>query len=248
MNKTIIITLLNAIILCAYSTQAQVSIGRQVISCQSASYTSASAIYLSDTSGQPEYLSQSGSTAVLSQGFQQGDALEPLEIVLNIEQPSCSNEKLGSISLASFSGCATMNTFIYLLNGNPVDLPLTALPPGSYTLEIYAFVGCTANVSFVLNEAPSECSLVFPNVFTPDGDNINPIWFIQNISLPEFAINNVSIFSRWGNEVWKGKNYDNTSVFFNGLDMKNKELPSGTYFYKVETGEQSFTGYIEILR
>ncbi len=248
MNKKIIISFLNAFTLCLLSTQAQVSLSRQVISCQAASYTSGSGTYISDTSGQPEYISQTGSSVILSQGFQQGDVLEPLEIVLNIEQPNCSNDKLGSISIASFSGCATMNTFIYLLNGNPVELPLPELAPGAYTLEVYAFVGCAASVSFIVNEAPAECTLLFPNVFTPDEDNINSIWFIQNLDLPEFAINKVIIFSRWGNEVWKGNNYDNTSVFFNGIDLKNKQLPTGTYFYQVETGDQSFTGYIEILR
>ncbi|MBX2946322.1 MAG: gliding motility-associated C-terminal domain-containing protein [Cyclobacteriaceae bacterium] len=87
------------------------------------------------------------------------------------------------------------------------------------------------------------------NAISPNGDTKNEILFIQYITtLPDAQNNRVTIYNRWGDVVWEGKNYDNTTVVFKGLNKNGNELPSGTYFYKLEftSGRPMKTGYLAL--
>ncbi len=82
-----------------------------------------------------------------------------------------------------------------------------------------------------------------------DAQQLNEKWIIQNINiLPETQNNKVIVYSRWGDEVWAGENYDNDTVVFIGKNKNGNELPSGTYFYKLEfaSGRKTATGYLVI--
>jgi hypothetical protein len=48
--------------------------------------------------------------------------------------------------------------------------------------------------------------------------------------------------------VWEGINYNNQTVVFTGKNKNGQELPSGTYFYKIQfsSGRKSETGYLVI--
>ncbi|UKJ07562.1 Ig-like domain-containing protein [Solitalea lacus] len=81
-----------------------------------------------------------------------------------------------------------------------------------------------------------------PNVFTPNGDGVNETFVIDGLAGVE---NEIYIYNRWGNEVYKSRNYDCT---WNGLD-----LPSATYYYvlkiKGNSGKwTSYSGFVEIMR
>jgi len=86
------------------------------------------------------------------------------------------------------------------------------------------------------------------NVFTPNGDGQNDFFDILNIE--QFPDNEVVIYNRWGNEVYKTKRYSATNRF------SGSGLPDGTYFYIVKinhSGAQSaapeiIKGFITILR
>jgi gliding motility-associated-like protein len=87
--------------------------------------------------------------------------------------------------------------------------------------------------------------------FSPNGDDKNPIFFIQYIDvMPDTKKNHVSIFNRWGDVVFETDNYDNVNHVFRGLNSNGNELPTGTYFYKIEftTGKKTRTGYISLKR
>ena len=62
--------------------------------------------------------------------------------------------------------------------------------------------------------------------------------------------NRVTIYNRWGDVVWEGTNYNNSTVVFDGANNNGKELPSGTYFYKIDfsTGLESKTGFLSLKR
>lgn len=81
--------------------------------------------------------------------------------------------------------------------------------------------------------------LAFYNIFTPNGDTQNDYFVIENIHL--YPGNELSVYNRWGNEVFKKKNYDNK---WNG-----NNLSDGTYYYllKLPNGK-SFKGWVEIVR
>lgn len=88
------------------------------------------------------------------------------------------------------------------------------------------------------------------NGVTPDGDGINDFMFIQFIDIIEGARNNqVTIMNRWGDIVFELENYDNASRVFSGTGTNGKELPNGTYLYKVDlaTG-QTYSGFVTLKR
>jgi CHU_C Type IX secretion signal domain/IPT/TIG domain len=91
--------------------------------------------------------------------------------------------------------------------------------------------------------------IVVYNGLSPNG--ANPILVIKNIELlPETKGNNVIIYDRWQSEVWHGKGYDNFSVVFTGISDKGSDLPTGTYYYRIEFegGRKSQTGFISLKR
>jgi gliding motility-associated-like protein len=89
------------------------------------------------------------------------------------------------------------------------------------------------------------------NGLTPDGDGHNDFMFIKYVEVVEGAADNtVTIFNRWGDVVWEVEDYDNDQRVFRGLNKKGSELPSGTYFYKIQLSgaNKPLTGFITLLR
>jgi gliding motility-associated-like protein len=115
-------------------------------------------------------------------------------------------------------------------------------------IEACNFAGlCTQQQMFI--EVIGEI-IVF-NALSPNGDGINDTFIIQYIELiPETLNNKVSIYNRWGDVVFEVENYDNVNRVFRGQNMNGNDLPSGTYFYKIEfrSGRPTQTGFISLKR
>ncbi len=83
-----------------------------------------------------------------------------------------------------------------------------------------------------------------PNVITPNGDGKNDVLKIEGIEL--YKENTLSIFNRWGNEVYRSPGgYTN--------NWSGEGLSEGTYYYVLklvskEGASSSVTGYITLLR
>ena len=86
--------------------------------------------------------------------------------------------------------------------------------------------------------------LKFYNAFSPDGDGRNDRWLIPDID--KYPDNNLSIFNRWGDEVFKATGYSSS----NAWDGSN--LQSGTYFYvlTVNVGgeKKTYKGFITMIK
>ena len=95
----------------------------------------------------------------------------------------------------------------------------------------------------VFKRSSDECGFLF-NQFSPNGDGINDLLFINCIE--NYPNNSLEIFDRYGNQVYKAIKYDNT---FNGIG-KNGDLPKGTYYYVLDLGDGSAIekGWIQIIR
>lgn len=91
-------------------------------------------------------------------------------------------------------------------------------------------------------------TLFFYTGITPDGDEINDTWIIDNIS--NYPENTVSIFNRWGNKVWNGNGYNNTTVVWDGTNNNKNPLPIGTYFYVVtkDGTKEPAKGWVELTK
>ncbi len=103
--------------------------------------------------------------------------------------------------------------------------------------------------------SPKPCGLDIPNGFTPGGDdNFNNTYVIEGIE--EYPGNSIIIFNRWGNKVYETSDYANdwdgtTNV---GAGLVGTELPTGTYYYILDTKDPSignegvFQGFIYLKR
>ncbi len=87
-----------------------------------------------------------------------------------------------------------------------------------------------------------EHELMVFNAFSPNGDDKNETFFVDNLHL--YPSNEVQILNRWGNQVYQTENYLN--------DWRGGDLPDGTYFYvlKVTIGgqEELFKGTVLLHR
>ncbi|MDB4443219.1 gliding motility-associated C-terminal domain-containing protein [Saprospiraceae bacterium] len=139
--------------------------------------------------------------------------------------------KFGTVSFASECNinytpdgieCGVIDSFVYVICNN---------------------VGCdTALVTISLECEPIEgVNLIFSNGFSPNGDEVNQFFEIQGAE--NYPNNSLSIFNRWGNEVFQSDYYKNDwEGTFNGA-----RLISGTYFYLFNDGlGKMYTGYVYI--
>jgi gliding motility-associated-like protein len=86
----------------------------------------------------------------------------------------------------------------------------------------------SVRVHMTHHEVPEDC-LVFYNVITPNGDDVNDKWIIDCIE--NFPENDVIIFNIWGDNVYQVVNYNNESKAWKGTRENGKPLPDGTYYY-----------------
>lgn len=86
--------------------------------------------------------------------------------------------------------------------------------------------------------------LTFFNAFSPDGDGRNDKWIIRNLDL--YPDNELTIFNRWGDEVFKTKAYSSEKAW----DGSN--LGAGTYFYvlhvNVNGSDKAYKGFITMVK
>ncbi|MGL2993678.1 DUF7507 domain-containing protein, partial [Flavobacterium sp. TSSA_36] len=118
------------------------------------------------------------------------------------------------------------------------------LAVGDYQFEYKITSGdCPRSIIIAMN-VNIDCkvlgcgNIIVHNAFSPNGDNINDVFKIENIDdticYPE---NTIEIYNRWGVLVFDTKNYDNNSNAFNGFSKgrttisQSSGLPTGTYYY-----------------
>lgn len=100
---------------------------------------------------------------------------------------------------------------------------------------------------FTIN-ASAACYLAIPNIFTPNGDNVNDFFQLTNYS----GLNSLEcvITNRWGITVAV---FDTPDFKWNGKDSSGNEYSEGVYFYQIkavtkaqETLEES--GHVTLIR
>jgi gliding motility-associated-like protein len=126
-------------------------------------------------------------------------------------------------------------------------------PIGQYPITIGGAVANNYTFNYIdailtITEVPvvnnSNGSLGIPNTFTPNGDGINDTWNISN--LKNTTINTITIFNRYGQEVFFSKGSSGT---WDG-NHNNKGVPDGVYYYIITTNTKglTFSGNLTVLR
>jgi gliding motility-associated-like protein len=180
----------------------------------------------------------------ITQGFQQ-----PETNVLNVTEASVNGTCIGGNN-----GSIALTPMNYLGNVTYAWTPAVAgdtnvasnLPPGTYSYTVTDSINSVSG-TVVITEDQVECkgtTLSFYTGITPNGDGNNDNWQIDSII--NFPENMVSIYNRWGDLVWFGKNYDNVTVVWEGKSRSGKDLPDATYFYLVEVKNEKHKGWVEL--
>jgi len=115
---------------------------------------------------------------------------------------------------------------------------------GFSTLGVYHFVyansnGCADTVAITV----ISDEMIIPNIFTPNGDGKNDVFKVKG--LEAYPGSQLTIFNRWGNEVYHSDNY------LNNWDGSN--LAEGTYYYLLNRREHdgttaAFKGWVFLKR
>lgn len=106
--------------------------------------------------------------------------------------------------------------------------------PGDYYLQSTNSCGSRSDtINFYL----LDCSFVAPNVFTPNGDSYNDNFVIIIDGVVEYHL---QIFNRWGRQLFKSNNIDNT---WDGKHNGQK-CSDGVYFYTVKYSVKKQSGEI----
>ncbi|MBK8483859.1 MAG: gliding motility-associated C-terminal domain-containing protein [Saprospiraceae bacterium] len=110
---------------------------------------------------------------------------------------------------------------------------ITATNDMTYFLEVSDKNGCTSLDSITIRFNEIKSDIYVPNAFSPNGDNINDIW-MPILSDVQVKILSLSIYDRWGNEVFEcvDKINNATQCGWNGMFDGKKCLP-GVYVYHV---------------
>ncbi|MFT6802727.1 MAG: gliding motility-associated-like protein, partial [Salibacteraceae bacterium] len=115
------------------------------------------------------------------------------------------------------------------------------LKAGDYYVEIHDSLGCSVTDQINLNQ---PVIILFATALTPNEDGINDYFIIQGVK--ELVENNLMILDQFGGMVFEQNNYQNN---WNGLNMKGKKVPNGTYFYVFQyNGNQVVKGHITLKR
>lgn len=83
-----------------------------------------------------------------------------------------------------------------------------------------------------------DMETVVPNLVTGNGDGKNDLLKIEALSF--YPENELVIFNRWGQEVFKASPYQN--------NWPSADVRQGTYFYRLSAGGKSYTGWVMVGR
>jgi len=109
------------------------------------------------------------------------------------------------------------------------------LAVGTYWVVVTDFNGCVDTATIVLTP---PFIINVPVAISPNGDGLNDVFIIDG--LEDYPENNLVIFNRWGDIVYKKENYSNDwdGTSEASLQFGKNELPDGTYFYHLRIKDQ----------
>lgn len=199
---------------------------------------------------------------LITQGFLQPDVVSPggFTVTLFSQDLKCLDKESDafiSIDIATPVKSYTASYFWSPASACPTNdcKRLDSLNPGSYAVGVRILyrnnVGALLKDSVVkyatILNATEPCKVTIYNGVTPNKDGVNDVWTIEDIT--EYPKNNVTIFNRWGVEVFSATGYNNRDKSWPDNSAVEK-LPASTYFYILNLGDGSkpIKGWLELIK
>lgn len=156
----------------------------------------------------------------------------------------------------SFTNTSTDNSSSFWNFGDSLAVDNTsalASPSHTYTeagiycvdLVVYSQAGCDDSTTQCIT-VTNKSFVLIPNMFTPNGDGTNDVFFITTVAIKELSC---SIFDRWGLKVAE---WHSTDGGWNGRLKNGKAAKDGIYYYIVTTTaadgkETTEKGFLQLL-
>jgi len=154
-----------------------------------------------------------------------GNASISPEQVDNASSDDCSGVDILSLDVTTFScpplGDVTVTLTVTDASGNSAS--------GMATVTITA--GDRDNNAIA--DACENQELLVSKGFSPNGDNRNDTWVIENIE--DYPNARVLVFNRWGEKVYEQVGYQNDWDAVSNQISTGRRLPAGSYLYIIET-------------
>jgi len=137
----------------------------------------------------------------------------------------------------------SVEDWIWTLDGNAVQYgditsyPIQELGMHTICLEVISDAGCPDTLcrDFEITTA----SLDAPNVFTPNGDGLNPVLVFDQLQY--YPSSTLYVYNRWGNLVYEKENYQN--------NWDGGDLSEGVYYYVLSVEYYgTIASYLHIIR
>lgn len=121
------------------------------------------------------------------------------------------------------------------------------------------FIEITETITITLTATENGCTLsdqmtifisdelFIPNMFSPNGDDVNELWVIEGIE--EYPNNSVRIYDRWGQEVFQSTGYSLKKAWDGKL--RSGVVTEGVYYYIIQLNdgsEEIMKGSITVIR
>ena len=146
----------------------------------------------------------------------------------------CVNTSSGTITVSNFGGVAP---YSYSIGGAfQSSNVFTNVSEGNYIVVVQDANGCSysgttnvpdSNCNYIPPVIPPEGEIIFPNVFSPNGDNTNAYFYFPSVGLTSI---DCKIYNRWGEVVYR---WDEVDGKWNGKSLNGKDCTPGVYYYTV---------------
>jgi gliding motility-associated-like protein len=110
--------------------------------------------------------------------------------------------------------------------------------------------GCLGTDSVLITVLSANFDFQIPNVFTPDGNDVNPFFqLIQPSGFDQLESFEMLILNRWGQLI---QTFDQYNFQWDGKDMSGNPVPEGVYFYKMyykltDGTEETLHGFVHVV-
>lgn len=258
MKKIIFIALL----ICTGSVTAQTNQNQVINAAGEDRRLGNSNIIITDNIGEPFTQAVSKGNFLVTEGFLQPDVISPGGFTTSLVSQNllCMDKEADGFISVSLNSSIKNYSVSYVWSPTKVCptsdcARVDSLDAGFYSVNIIVYYRNnlgrlyrdTVRQNVTILNATEPCKVKIFNGVTPNKDGENDVLQIENIA--EFPKNNITIFNRWGLEVYNTSGYNNKDKSWPAADQLDK-LPASTYFYILNLGDGSkqIKGWVELIK